>query len=263
MNIINLLRRLPVALPLLLAVCSLPAQTTEFFVEDVIATVDEEVRVNVRGVHMDEAVGIQFSVNWDMQTLEFLGVANVILDGALDENFNRSELDSGRIGYLEFDSGVNPLGLVDSALLFTLRFQPVTTVSTETMIRLDSTPVPAVVAGTMGERMDPNLLAGRVKLEGSSSLPAFAEDPRLTVAPNPFSDFTRVNVRLNYAGDAYVELLDLSGRTLQRRPWRLLAGTNNLTFRATDFPAAGAYLVRLTTDREQLHRKLLLQAGGR
>ncbi|MEO0732137.1 MAG: T9SS type A sorting domain-containing protein [Bacteroidota bacterium] len=261
MNIINLLRRLSVALPLLLVVCSLPAQT-EFFVEDVSAGVDAEVRVNVRGTNVDSLVGIQFSLSWDTLTLEYLGVTNIALNGAPEDNFNHTELDSGRIGYLEFDLGLNPLELVDSAVLFTLRFQPLTTVTTETVIDFEESPALVSVVDVMNERITPVLSPGQVSLEGANSLRTFAEDPRLTVAPNPFSDFSRVTARLNYGGDARVELLDLSGRTLRHQTWKLLPGTNTLDFWAADFPAAGTYLVRLTTDREQLHRKLILQAGG-
>lgn len=259
MNIINLLRRMPIALLALLVGGALQAQNTEFFVEDVTARVDEEVRVNVRGIAIDSMVGFQLSMNWDTLALEYLGVTNIALDGAPEENFNRTEIDSGRIGYFEVDLSLEGVGLPDSSLLFTLRFEAVSTVSTETMITFVDEPLGVSVTDRDNESIDPLLNAGMVTLEGSNSIPAYAEDPRFTVAPNPFSDFSRLTVRLNYNDDGWLELMDIAGRTILRRPWSLRSGVNNFDLRAADFPADGTFIVRITTDREQLHRKLVLQ----
>jgi hypothetical protein len=63
---------------------------------------------------------------------------------------------------------------------------------------------------------------------------------------------------LNYGGPAVLEILDLSGQLISSRTINLSAGNNVTELQAQDFPGEGAYIIRLITDREQLHRKLIL-----
>jgi len=263
MNIPKFIWRVTAALLLLIIALPLSAQTTSFFVEDATTDTESEVQVNVRGVNVDEAAGIQFSLAWDIEALEFLGVSNIALDGMLEGNFNQTQLSSGRLGYLEFDSSLMGLGLPDSSLLFTIRFQPKMSVGLETTIAFDSIPVAVSANDGANNRLGTELASGTVTIDGPSSISVFAEDPRFTVAPNPFSDFSQLRFQSNYGGEATLELMDISGRTIRQQPYALRAGVNTLELSAADFGADGTYIVRLTTDREQLHRKVIVRRSGR
>lgn len=241
----------------------MPAQTTEFFVEDVTARVDEEIAVNVKGNGLEEIVGLQLSLSWDTLTLEYVGIKNIALEGTPEDNFNLTQLDSGRVGYLEVDNSLRGFGLPDSTLLFTLRFRSVTTVSTETDIVWGQEPLRRTVSDSENNTVTPELKPGTVNLEGSNSIPTFAEDPRFTVVPNPMSDHGQIRVNLNYQGAATLEVLDVAGKTLLRRPWNLRPGDNTYPLAPALFPADGTYIVRLITDHEQFHRKVVLRRHGR
>lgn len=77
------------------------------------------------------------------------------------------------------------------------------------------------------------------------------------------SDHGQVRIKLNYQGEATLEILDVAGRTILRRPWKLRPGDNTIPLAPALFPADGTYIVRLITDREQLHRKVVLRRSGR
>ncbi|MEM9260941.1 MAG: T9SS type A sorting domain-containing protein [Bacteroidota bacterium] len=263
MNIINLLQRASALGALLLAANALFAQTTEFFVEDVTARVDEEIAVNVKGSGLEDIVGLQLSLSWDTLTLEYVGITNIVLEGTPEDNFNLTQLDSGRVGYLEVDNSLRGFGLPDSSLLFTLRFRSLTTVSTETDIVWGQAPLRRTVSDANNNTVTPELKPGTVNLEGSNSIPSFAEDPRFTVVPNPMSDQGLIRANLNYRGEATLEILDVAGKMLLRQAWSLLPGDNTLPLNPAYFPADGAYIVRLITDREQLHRKVIFRRQGR
>lgn len=259
MNIPKLLRRLTAVATFLFAALALTAQNTEYFVESISADVNGEVSVNVRGINVDTLVGVQFSVQWDQSVLEFLRVENVAMDGSLMGNFNQTQIANGRIGYLEADGTLMGFGLPDSSLLFTLVFNPLTTVSTATDISFVEEPLRTSVRSSNNNEVDPDLTNGTISLNGANSVATFAEDPRLTVAPNPFRDFSQLNIRLDYSGTAYFDILDINGRQISRRTQALTPGSTTIDLQARDFPANGAYIVRLTTEREQLHRKVILQ----
>ncbi|MBC6995600.1 T9SS type A sorting domain-containing protein [Neolewinella lacunae] len=263
MNIPILYRGLGATALLLLATCFLRAQETKIYVENASGTSDEEVLVSVRGIGLEHVVGIQFSLTWDTLALEFVGVTDIALGGTFEDNFNRRQVQQGRIGYLEFDSNLRGLMLPDSSRLFTLRLLPLRTVSLETPIEFTEIPVGYSFSDSLNQAVTTTLVPGVVIIQGSSSLTAMGEDDRFRVAPNPFSDFSRITLDLQYTSKATLELLDAGGRTLFRRPWSISSGTVNYELSAADFPADGTYIVRITTDREQLHRKVIFQRRRR
>lgn len=236
----------------------LTGQNAEFFIEDLTAETGGQISVNVRANGMSDLVGIQFSISWDTEVLEYSGVSNVILDGAIGENFNQTQLDSGRIGYLEVDPELNGFELEDSVLLFSINFMPKSDNSTTTDITFAQMPLKFSGMDIMNNRIDTITTDGTVVLEGTNSLRAFAEDPRFSVSPNPFTRFVRVKTSLNYGGPAVLEILDISGRLIRSRKMNLSAHNDVTELQATEFPGEGAYIIRLITDREQLHRKVIL-----
>ncbi len=244
----------------MLMLLPLTGQNANFFVEDLTAETGGPISVNVRANGMSSLVGIQFSVNWDPEVLEYTGVSNIVLEGAPEQNFNRTQLDSGRIGYLEADLSLLGFDLPDSVVLFSLDFMPRTNNSEVTEISFGEIPLRFSGMDVANNRIDTLTANGTLTLEGTSSVRAFAEDPRFSVSPNPFTRFVRVKTKLNYASPATLEILDLSGRLLSTRKLHLAAGNSDTEVQAKEFPGQGAYIIRLVTDREQLHRKVILHA---
>lgn len=251
---------MPGVVLLVLMLLPLSGQNAEFFVEDLTAQTGGPISVNVRANGMSSLVGIQFSVGWDTELLEFTGLSNVLFDAPQSGHFNRTQVDDGRIGYLEVDDDLNGFEVEDSVLLFSLNFMPRTSNSDVTEINFGHEPLSFSGMDIMSNRIDTVTTDGIIRLEGTSSVSAFAEDPRFSVAPNPFTRFVRVKTTLNYSGPATLELLDLSGRLLHSRKLNLAAGNDETELQAKDFPGEGAYIIRLVTDREQLHRKVILHS---
>ncbi len=263
MNIPNLIPRLTGMVVLLMTLQTIRAQETKFFAEDVTAPAGGEVSVNVRANGMADVVGLQFSVSWDTLLLEFRGISNIVLEGTPAGNFNQTQLDSGRIGYLLVDDSLQGFGLQDSVVLFTLDFVSLQPFAAVTALTFSEAPLSCKGMNNENIALDCNRAAGTITLEGTNSVPVFAEDARFQVAPNPFTESLRVTTRLKYSGPARLEILDLSGRLLYERREQVRTGEHIFQLSASDFPATGAYIIRLVTDREQLHRKVVLQSRFR
>jgi hypothetical protein len=248
---------------LLLALLPLRAQETTFFVEDLMVTAGDDISVNVRAVNIADIVGVQLSIDWDESMLQFTGVSNVVFDGSLADNFNQTQLDSGRIGFLLVDPSLTGFDLADSTILFTLEFDPLTMNSLTTEIRFGNIPLRFSAQNNANVRLDCEQMPGVVTCDLPTGISSFAEDPRFQVAPNPFREFVRITTRLDYGGKASLEVLDLKGRLIHQRAVNLTPGEQTNQLSAADFPANGAYIIRLVTDRERLHRKVVLTSSNR
>ncbi len=263
MNIEKLLPRLAMVVTWLCVAATLVAQTPTFVIEDAVAFPDEEVLVNVRVDNPSMIVGIQLSVNWNTDQLDFLGVTNIILDGTFEDNFNRTQLDSGRLAYIVADATAQPLALENGDILFSMRFMPIPNSGLFAPVGFGDAPRPFRVADVDNQLMDMMTEDGRVDLGSVGLLDVVSENPRFRASPNPFTDQVQLDLRSNYASDGTLEVLSIDGRVVFRRPLSIGTTDNKIILSATDFPSAGSYVVRVTTDREQLHRKVVLGRGGR
>ncbi len=246
----------------MLALFPLYAQETELFVENVTAEAGGEVAVNVRARGLSNVVGLQFSIAWDTLLLEFVSASELDIPRAMT-GFNERELDQGTIGYLAVQNGLEGFSLPDSVVLFTVNFQSLSPHQEVTEIRFDSIPLRIRLTDPENNDVTSLLNSGEVTLEGTNGIPSFAEDARFTAAPNPFTDFVRITTNVAYSGTASLEVLDLSGRLVASRSLSLRAGAQTSELSARDFPGEGAYIIRLVTDREQLHRKVVLHNRNR
>jgi len=262
MNISTLLRRIPGILALLLALFPLHAQETELFVENVTAEAGGEVTVTVRARGLSSVIALQLSIGWDTLLLEYQESNDANIQGATT-GFNVSNTGSGTLGYLAIDDGLMPFDLPDSTAVFSVVFQSLTSSAEVTEIRFDSIPLKLQMSDAENNDVTATYTPGEITLEGTSGIPSFAEDKRFSVAPNPFSDFVRLTTKLTYGGSAKLEILDLSGRLVGTRTLNLRSGLQTTELSSDDFPGVGSYVIRLITDREQLHRKVVLHGRNR
>ena len=250
---------LPGALGILMLLCngSMTAQRTAVFAQhDTVSLVSDTVVVTVRGVNFDSIVAVSFTMNWDSSVLEFAGIRERELAGSND--FSVLEAAGGRLGFVGVDNSLQGYGLRDSAVLFRVNFLLVTTVSTATEISFSDAPTRRFISRFPNDRvMDAEYGTGTLLLEGVTSLRVVHNDPAFRVHPNPIVDVSQIEVTLAYSSPAMLDVVDAGGRTLSRRSVAVRPGRNTYGLTATDLPKPGAYVLRLTTDRERWTRKVI------
>ena len=212
--------------------------------------------VDVLAAGLSDVAGMQMTIAWDSSVLQLVGLENIEL-GATESSFNQRLLENGRLGYVHTDPTLQGF-MRDSARLFTINFESLTTVTTNTMIRFTDSPVDTVMSDANGATVSPEWRDAMITVQGSTStLNVTAEDARLRVHPNPITDYSQVEITLTYGGEATLDVLEASGRLLRRQEIDLTPGRATYRLNPSDFPVAGSYLIRLTTGREQLIRKVV------
>jgi hypothetical protein len=84
-------------------------------------------------------------------------------------------------------------------------------------------------------------------------------DINLSLAPNPASDRTMINMESPVAGDATVQLLNMQGSILLSTIKRVITGQNNIELSLPESLSAGSYLVRVSLNGEVVNKKLVVK----
>lgn len=253
--------RLPLLLALSLISTAVFAQRPQLFMNTDTVSVGEEVSLEIRGINVSEAVSISYSIIWDSTKLDYIE-SELDLDELM---IGEADVDTGLVRVIYLGDGISPLGYADSSVIAQFRFAPKMGVEGNVDVRF----IGAI-------REDPRARADTTVVVGAATVPAtwidggfffetgvsvstFTNDPRLRVNPNPVTVNSQVEINLNYQTDAVLEVLDANGRQMSARRIRILPGLQQERFGLGDFPQAGTYVIRLTTDREQFTRKVIRQ----
>ena len=69
-----------------------------------------------------------------------------------------------------------------------------------------------------------------------------------SIYPNPAQDIIHATIQVTKGGPANIEIMDASGRIVQRVQTSLQAGTNNINIPIHDL-ASGVYLIKVSNDK--------------
>jgi len=92
--------------------------------------------------------------------------------------------------------------------------------------------------------------------------PSAVESPSainaVAVAPNPFTDFTQINIQAETAGTYDFAVTDLLGRTVNRQTLDVRAGDNSFTFDGSDL-TKGIYIYAISEGDKVTSGKLVIE----
>jgi PKD repeat protein len=87
---------------------------------------------------------------------------------------------------------------------------------------------------------------------------SFSNFSNIVIAPNPAQESFTVSYELISAGELRLDILDISGRTIQSiKDNNASVGRNRLTINTTDL-ATGTYIIRLNSNGQTYHQKLMV-----
>jgi hypothetical protein len=217
----------------------------EFVAEDAVFETDELVRVPVTASNFDQVQAIQFSLNYDAQTLTFAGVES----GAI-------ELGAANIGDLK-DQAVVTMSWTDVAgvnasdddVLFTLIFKAAqsSTLAGALSMSDDVTEREAYAAGT----------AMGVDLSFRST-EATSEFALFQNSPNPFAGLTVIGFNLPERTDATLTVFDVTGKQLQVVEGTFEKGYNQIELNRAELNASGVMYYRLDAGDYSATKKMIV-----
>jgi hypothetical protein len=252
------LRLLLLSISLIFTTASLSAQIgfSLPFVNNAVSGSTLNLPVTVTG--FDSISAVQYVIRWDPEVLRLDTISSLNLpDLVIDEDFGLGQsLDSGilRFAWTSPDLSIGTTR-PDGASIFTLVFTVIGANATETALTFTELPPNTYfeVVNYTGQTvsMDEAVIDNGFVAVGftvSAAEPGMdALNPQL--APNPFSDATRLTFELPQATRVRWTITDATGRQLLDEQEFLPAGAHSLEFDSTLLPARGTYY-------------LLLQAGS-
>lgn len=252
---------LPLIVLSLFALGSLHAQQVT------LKTPNMEVEPNAT-IHLDLLVedfemitGVQFSLNWDPNVLEFVGVDNFGLPGMSTEgNFGTLEADQGKLRFIWYQQEVTGVTLPDMSAIFSLWFKVTGTPNSKTEVMISDQPIVIEVVGVSG-MLPYDVENGTVTvMNPNASTEVRSTDFILFQnSPNPFTDVTQVRFDLQTNTQTLISIYDQHGREVFSQKGYYTTGSHNITLYREQFGSAGTYLLVLKTSNGSAAMHLIVQ----
>ncbi len=207
-------------------------------VQDQTLTAGETYTVNFASNDFN-ALGYQFTLNFDQKALEFVEVSAGL---ATAENFGMTFLNEGAI-----TTSWN--GQATSNDLFGLTFVAKTDAQLSDLLSINSTRTAAEAYSNTGDLLD-------VELTFNGSVATTFELFQNT--PNPFKGETIIAFNLPEAGVATLTVNDLSGKALFTVQGEFNKGANQVSISSRDLSATGVLYYTLSTATETATKKMIL-----
>ena len=210
----------------------------QIYYDTVIAEVGDIVRLRIRVRNFNELMGMQFTLGFDNNLFQFVGVENKLLPLQQNEKF----ADKGAITFIWADVANYKKTLADGSAIFDLLLLKKRSIAIAD-IYLDPSYTPALAFGKEYLPFNVSKTSG-VILEKSKTI--IVSDEKLEVRPNPSDGFVKVSILSKSAKQVTLLLTDEAGRTVLQKVVNVQIGDNifDVNCREQMFIVAGVYYLK-------------------
>jgi hypothetical protein len=216
------------------------------------------VDIDVRVDSFIQVAGAQFTLRWNPAVLVYEEVRNFGLDDMTQENFGRTDVDSGLLTFYWYDQSARGVTVDNNHELFTLKVRVVGALNSFTNIDFIDVPTAIEISDTSNHVMTHKLVNGVVSIgKLSADEEVVVPRERLTISPNPFKDQTTLQFHLAKAADAQLSIFNTESKLVYQNTLRLVSGGQKVTLSKDMLPASGSYFLTLKTKEFTETRKLI------
>ena len=265
LNLDRYMRCFATLLLLLFTVFNVSASEDTVYIEmqDLVVNNGEEFTLDVVISGFENVVGAQFTVNYDENVIDYLGVDNFAIASINENNnFGIPNPHNGTISFLWYDFLAQGVTLDDESTLFRMSFRGIGSMGDCTHVNLDtSSTILNVIefSNTDGEVMPVVVTKGSVCIETVNSIDFDINDfnigsfnPSVVGDQSTLTIESPVSQRINYT------MLDLTGKVVSSGMTDLVTGTNNIVFDGDDLPyKSGTYFVEFKIGNYKIARKFI------
>lgn len=211
-------------------------------------------KADIKVAHFKKIVGVQFTINWDSTVLRFREVKNFILTANSQvESFGVTKTASGKLAFQWYDEALAGRNLDDSTTLFSINFEVIGIPNTTTPLSFTDDIALREIADSTLNAVDAKYHDGAVRVLETTGTHTYNSAPHLVKVedsyPNPFHDYTQVQLELKAATQVRLVIQNIQGQTVYEEQRLLASGANTVRLTKEMFPASGAYqYVLLATD---------------
>jgi hypothetical protein len=188
-------------------------------------TVDRlsETVVPVKIQYADEIVGLQFSLSWDADVMEFIGLEDFNMPGLNSNSFNLEQVSDGLMTLAWVDPSLSGFTSAEESAIFNVRFKAIGNYADASQITINNNPTTVLAVDVDYANINIDLVPGSFTINNSKTMTGTILD----VANNPVVD---VSVSLNDL-DGVISGVNLTNEEGQYSiPITLNDSTNVLTF---------------------------------
>ena len=220
----------------------------------------ETVDVDIKVASFKNVSGMQFTLRWDVNVLEFIGIDST--DFGLDyitwrDNFGITEADKGIMTFFWVDESLLGTEVIDGTKIFSFKAKVVGNPQQSTTIEFSNNPTVIEVSDPDYNEFLVEARTGNVTVGGISSVLENQVDKRITITPNPFKENTRIEFTLNNSSKAHLRIFDLEGKLITEKVEEFGSGFQTIHIQKNKFSTAGTYYLHLTTEEFQVSKKLI------
>ena len=225
-------------------------------------TVDEseEFQLDITTENFTALIAMQFTIKWDSSKAQVLDVLNFNLPDLDTANFGliSTNIDRGLLPMLWEDKTQVGIDREDGTILFSIRMKA--TGEPGDTIFFDFVGAPAAIE-IVNVNQDPipvDLQSGEVILEDLVGVDNAIEQPiKINIYPNPFNEYTYINLDIKETTDVTLIITDISGRQIYKTEKTMNNGFHQMKIEASVFPSPGEYFYYVHTNEYQLFKKLI------
>lgn len=252
------------SLCLILVVSSLFAKTQTvscYFSSDYSADTGSKLIVDVKVDSFINVGGLNFSIAWDPDILQYEETGNLGVTFNELSGFNESKASQGKIGVSWISpSATQGVTIPDSTTLFSIQFDVVGVTNDTTSLRFTDDPLPKEFFN-LNAQVIPSVYAnGFVTVTGTSRA-SYNSAPELISlyppTPNPFYENTFIKIDLRQAAQTNIKIVDQMGKVLHDEQQYLGAGLQTIPVSKDIFSHSGTYYCLLYANDFRVMQKLV------
>jgi len=221
-------------------------------------------RIRVSG--FTNVISAQFSICWNPQVLRFVSVSNLNLPNLRDSlHFSTSRIQEGILGFAwPSPNIITGSTVVDGTTIFRINFTVMGAPNSGTPLKFADKPptvieIGQVINGVIQEIPDSLVTFQNGFVAVGYTVPAVEPDREkiaLTIAPNPFSEHTKIEFNVQQSAQVSWQIADATGRVLLKNKELLQPGQHGMEIASTQLHGTGAYFFILETAGSRIVRPI-------
>jgi len=180
-------------------------QVVELLIDEHNAHENEEVLIPIRVKDFHKLIGYQFTLNWDPNVLQFLGIE----DNPLQAFFSDHQASQGQLTFAWDEPSGKELSLPDHSEMIQLRFKVTGSDNEETILQINSDITPMLAYNTYLEELKVIPTNGRLKIQQLNAPLQFKLYPNY---PNPLENQTTFRFDLPEANLVTIKIYNSVGQ---------------------------------------------------
>jgi hypothetical protein len=236
------------------------AQQVTLMTPNVMVQPGSNVHFDIKVKNFLKISAVQFSLKWNKDVVEFIGVDNFNLPGLVtDLNFGLLNTSKGELRFSWVQGDLSGVTLKDSAQLFSIWYKAIGADKSNTKVSFANDPIVIEVINANGAQPF-TLENGTIEVKTlTPSSEVISNDFVLYQnAPNPFSESTVLKFDLKKGVETNIRIYDHLGKVIFEENRFYPAGKQSMTLGRELFGKAGTYFFNLSTPAGSASRQLVV-----